>query len=187
MADGDVLVVAATTTELGGRPGLVCGVGPIEAAAVTAAALATRRPAAVLHVGIAGGRGLPIGSVVIGAGARYLDIDAAIPVVDTAEADVRLVAALAAALPEAPVLEVATSAAVGTSSCASGAPSVEGMEGFGVLRACALAGVPAVELRVVSNAIGEEDRGLWDIPGALARLEDVLPVALRAVERAVAR
>jgi nucleoside phosphorylase len=35
------------------------------------------------------------------------------------------------------------------------------MEGFGVLRACALAGVPAVELRVVSNAIGEPDRSKW--------------------------
>lgn len=187
MLDGDVLLVAATTAELGGRPGLVCGIGPVEGAAVTAAALAERRPAAVLHVGIAGGRGLQVGTVVIGSGALYLDILAAIPVLDHLEADARLVEALATALPGAPVVEIGSSAAVGVSSGAPGAPPVEGMEGFGVLRACALAGVPAVELRVVSNEVGEHDRSLWDIPGALARLEDVVPLALRAVEQAAAR
>ena len=35
------------------------------------------------------------------------------------------------------------------------------MEGFGVLRACELAGVPAVELRAISNAIDEPDRARW--------------------------
>jgi futalosine hydrolase len=49
------------------------------------------------------------------------------------------------------------------------------MEGFGVLRAAALAGVPAVELRVISNEIGEPDRSNWDIHGALGALETVLP------------
>ena len=32
------------------------------------------------------------------------------------------------------------------------------MEGYAVLRAAALAGVPAVEVRVLANAIGEPDR-----------------------------
>jgi futalosine hydrolase len=35
------------------------------------------------------------------------------------------------------------------------------MEGFAVLRACEAAGVAAVELRAVSNAIGERDRSKW--------------------------
>ncbi|MGZ4411040.1 MAG: hypothetical protein ACXVY8_02800 [Gaiellaceae bacterium] len=55
-----ILVVAATARELGGLdPGvrtLVCGVGPVEAAASTAAALARARPQALLNVGLAGCR-----------------------------------------------------------------------------------------------------------------------------------
>ena len=54
-------------------------------------------------------------------------------------------------------------AAVGRSAADA---SVEAMEGFGVLRAAALAGVPALELRAISNMVGEEDRTRWDIPGA---------------------
>ena len=48
------------------------------------------------------------------------------------------------------------------------------MEGFAVLRACALAGVPAVELRAVSNAIDEPDRAKWRFDDALAALADAL-------------
>jgi futalosine hydrolase len=60
-------------------------------------------------------------------------------------------------LPDAVVAPIGTSASVnGAHGC-----DVEGMEGFGVLRACAVAGVPALELRVVSNAIGEPDRAKW--------------------------
>ena len=178
-------LVAATAVELGGLPGLACGVGPVEAAVATAAALASRRPAAVRHVGVAGGRGLPIGAVVVGSEAVYLDLAAAIPVVDRTAPSGRLVEAVAGALPGAVILPIGTSAAVGAGDGSSSAPSVEAMEGFGVLRACALAEVPAVEVRVISNEIGEPDRARWDIPGALARLDDVLPAALAAIERAV--
>ena len=41
------------------------------------------------------------------------------------------------------------------------------MEGYAVLRAAALAGVPAVEVRVLANAIGEPDRERWAIDEAL--------------------
>jgi nucleoside phosphorylase len=58
---------------------------------------------------------------------------------------------------------------------------VEAMEGFAVLRACALAGVPAVEARVVSNAIGEPDRSLWRFDDAFARLGALLPRLVAAV------
>ncbi|TMK33173.1 MAG: futalosine hydrolase, partial [Actinobacteria bacterium] len=56
-----ILVVAATQRELDGAGGaetLACGIGPVEAAAATASALASRRPDALLHVGIAGASGL---------------------------------------------------------------------------------------------------------------------------------
>jgi futalosine hydrolase len=48
------------------------------------------------------------------------------------------------------------------------------MEGFGVLRACALAGVPAVELRAVSNAPDEADRGTWSFEDAFAALGEAV-------------
>ncbi len=42
------------------------------------------------------------------------------------------------------------------------------------------AGVPAVEVRVVSNEIGEADRSRWNIPGAIERLHAVLEALLDA-------
>ncbi len=48
------------------------------------------------------------------------------------------------------------------------------MEGFGVLRACALAGVPAVELRVISNSPDEPDRSKWRFEEAFAVLGDAV-------------
>ena len=55
------------------------------------------------------------------------------------------------------------------------------MEGFGVLRACALAGVPAVELRAISNAVNESDRSLWRIDEALQLLAGAVPRVLEAL------
>jgi nucleoside phosphorylase len=56
------------------------------------------------------------------------------------------------------------------------------MEGFGVLRAAALAGVPAVELRAVSNAVEEGDRARWRIDDALAALREATPRLLEALD-----
>lgn len=172
-----VLLVAATERELGPFDGLACGIGPVEAAAATASALASSEVGAVLHVGIAGARGLVAGTVVIGAEALYCDIAAAVPVVNRVTADARLVEAVRRVVPDAPVLPIGTSAAVGT---VGHEVAVEAMEGFGVVRAAVLAGVPAVEVRVVSNEIGEADRARWDIPGAVARLHAILPGLLTA-------
>ncbi|MGE5689733.1 MAG: hypothetical protein ACM33B_04180 [Pseudomonadota bacterium] len=161
----ELLLVAATERELGDRRGLVCGIGPVEAAARTAAALATHRPEAVLHVGLAGARSLEPPALVLGAEAVYEDLEAAIPVVARAAPDPGLLARVRTELPEAHVLPIGTSARVGAVAC-----DVEAMEGFGVLRACALAAVPAVELRAVSNAIGEPDRARWRVDEACAAL-----------------
>jgi nucleoside phosphorylase len=180
------LLVAATAPELCGRPGLACGIGPVEAAAATARALALRPPDAVVHVGVAGGAGLEPGALVVGTEAVYLDLAAAVPVVARARPDAALLAAARAALPDAEALPIATSAAVGAARDAvSRAGRVEAMEGFAVLRACALAGVPAVEVRAVANEIGEPDRGRWRIPDALAALDAALPALLDAVAAAV--
>src|SRR6185437_12714859 len=50
------------------------------------------------------------------------------------------------------------------------------------------AGVPAVELRAISNAVGEADRARWRIDDALARLRETVPRLLEAlVDCAAAR
>lgn len=180
-ADG-ILLVAATERELGGRAGLACGVGPVEAAAAVARALATDPPEAVLHLGLAGGMELDPGTLVVGTEAVYLDLTAAIPVVSRALPDPSLVAAVRRALPSAPALPIGTSAAVGgLRSSEPHARLVEAMEGFGVLRACELAGVPAVEVRAISNAIGEVDRERWELERGLAALAEALPRLVAAI------
>ena len=47
----------------------------------------------------------------------------------------------------------------------------EAMEGFGVAEAAAAHGVPVLELRTVSNAVGPRDRAAWRIGEAFAALE----------------
>lgn len=168
-----MLVVAATERELAGpdrADRLCCGVGPVEAAARTARRLAEEKPEAVLHVGIAGSRTIAPLTVVLGSIAVYEDFRAEFPIVDRVEPDEALLARARAWLPDAPVLPIGTSAAVGgTTRC-----EVEAMEGFGVLRACALAGVPAVELRVIANSPDEPDRTKWLFEDALGVLAATL-------------
>jgi nucleoside phosphorylase len=175
---GGVLLVAATDIELCDHAGIACGVGPVEAAAATARALTLEKPGAVVHVGIAGGRGITPGALVIGSESVYCDIAAAIPVVGTIEPDARLLAAVRAVFPDALALPIGTSASVG--GLTSGGLRVEAMEGFAVLRACAHAEVPAIELRAISNEISEPDRGRWRIGPALETLADAIPRVLEA-------
>ena len=170
-----LLVVAATERELAGVAGadtLACGIGPVEAAAATARALAERRPSAVLHVGIAGARGLDVATTVLGTEAVYCDLGAAVPVVDRAFPDAVLLAAVRAAFPALPALPIGTSARVGGTVTDL---ELEAMEGFAVLRAAELAAVPAVEVRVIANEIDEPDRTRWRVDEALAALAEQLP------------
>lgn len=177
-----ILVVAATERELAGADGaltLACGIGPVEAAFATARSLAAERPAALLHVGIAGARGVPAPELVIGSEAVYEDAGEGRLVPSRTLPDARLLEAARRALPDAHVLPIGTSARVaGTSAC-----EVEAMEGFAVLRAAELAGVPAVEVRAVSNEIDEPDRTRWRFDEALSALEVALPRLLAELQR----
>lgn len=168
-----LLVVAATERELvpvDGTRTLLCGIGPVEAGVSTARALAKERPTAVLHVGIAGARGIEPLTLVLGSEAVYCDAEG--PFVPArATPDSGLLDRLRDAFPAARVERIGTSARVGGSH----GVDVEAMEGFAVLRACELAGVPAVEVRVVSNEIGEPDRALWRFDDAFATLARALP------------
>lgn len=177
-----ILVVAATERELAGVDGadtLLCGVGPVEAAAATSRALAGQRPDLLLHIGIAGARGIEPPQLVIGSESVYEDAVGGAWVPESVQPDPRLVEAARRALPDAHVLPIGTSARVGgTRDC-----QVEAMEGFGVLCAAGLAGVPAVEIRSISNAIDEPDRARWRFDDALAALEQALPRLLAELGR----
>ena len=171
-----LVVVAATERELAfvhGAETFACGVGPVDAAASTARLLAERGPAVVLHVGLAGARGIEPPALVLGSESVYSDVadpSSTFPRVERVEPDAELLARARRLLPEARVLPIATSGRVsGGTGCA-----VEAMEGFGVLRACVLAGAPAVELRAVSNDVDEPERGRWRFEDALAALEEAL-------------
>ena len=171
-----MLVVAATERELAildGADTVCCGIGPVEAALQTARAIAERRPDAVLHVGIAGAHGIEPPALVLGSEAVYCDvIDAGstLPRVERVRPDAALLERVRGALPDAHVLPIATCGKVGGGAGCD----VEAMEGFGVLRACELAGVPAVELRAISNSPGEPDRAKWRFDEAFATLADAV-------------
>lgn len=183
-ANAAVLVIAATARELatpGGWRTLCCGVGPVDAAAATAAALAAERPAVIVHVGIAGARrasSLVPPAIVVGVEAIYCDLG-----VPERFAPARLVTPAALVEAACRALPGATRAAIGTSgrvghTCGC---EVEAMEGFGVLRAAALAGVPAIEVRVISNAVEETDRTLWRFDEAFAAVQALTPRLVREI------
>jgi futalosine hydrolase len=182
----DVLVVAATEAELSGRHGLVCGVGPVEAAARVASAVERERPGAILHVGVAGARaesGLVPLQLVVGDVAVYEDLFTARRLApDVVRADASLLGALRQALPEAPVVSIGTTGRVGGGSRCP----VEAMEGFAVLRAAELAGVPAVEVRAISNHV-EDERSAWRLDEAIAVVRNALPTLEAAVVAARVR
>ena len=109
---------------------------------------------------------------VVGLEARYCDLTVPpewAPRVVTAPA--HLVEAATRALPHAVRCAIGTSARVGGSTGCD----VEAMEGFGVLRAAQLAGVPAIEVRVISNEIEEEDRSRWRFDEAFAAVIEATP------------
>jgi len=174
-----LLVVTATAFEaalVDGAPvrTVVCGIGPVEAALATARAIADDAPTAIVQLGIAGAQTLPNGSIVLGSEAVYCDVIdplARIPRVERVRADADLLAVARRSLPDAHVLPIGTTGRVG--GCVD--CEVEAMEGFGVLRAAALAGVPALEVRAVSNPVAEADRDRWRVDDALDALRVAVP------------
>jgi predicted 5'-methylthioadenosine/S-adenosylhomocysteine nucleosidase len=178
-----VLLVAATPLELAPftyAETLACGVGPVEAAAATALRLASgQSPSGILHLGVAGARDLDPGTLVLGEEAVYCDLGAVeIEIVRRSAPDPRLLELARKALPEAVVAPIGTSAHVG--GAAAGA-DVEAMEGFAVLRAAERAGVPAIELRAISNRYADS-RADWQIQMALDALIRAVPRLLEVFD-----
>lgn len=184
---------------------IVAGVGPAAAAAGTATALALAEAAGkpyglVVSAGIAGGFWpvAPVGHVTVAETIVAADLgvatdDGFVPVAElgfgTSEhrPPARLSRGVARALGAAygPVLTVSTitGTAEGAAELTRRHPNAvaEAMEGFGVAEAAAARGLPALEIRTVSNTVGPRDRAAWRIGDALSALTTAfgkLPAAL---------
>ncbi|MDX5576469.1 futalosine hydrolase [Streptomyces griseus] len=191
-----VAVPGAELHRCGAFDVLAGGAGPAAAAAATAFALAAGASAPVpyglvVSAGIGGAFTplTPLGSLVVASDIVAADLgadtpDGFLPVTalgfgrDRFAPPPALVrdAAAAAGAAAGPVLTVST--VTGTAERAAGLLAAhpgalaEAMEGFGVAEAAARAGVPVLELRAVSNAVGPRDRDAWRIGDALAALTD---------------
>jgi futalosine hydrolase len=174
---------------------VLSGVGKANAAGATAAAIATSRYAAVLSVGIAGAYGdLPIGAAVAGVAAVYADegVQASDGFTDIAAlgfppadlpgvrfpADPELFQVLRT-LADASGVIATVSTCSGTDALAAERAARTGaiaecMEGAAVLHAAHRLGVPAAELRVISNTTGDRPRQVWNMGLALSKLADVI-------------
>lgn len=174
---------------------LVTGVGKANATGALMAAAAGRLYSWAINLGIGGAlprlpAPVPIGQVVLGTLAHFADEgvqtpDGFVPLAhlgfacgingtDSVEPDPGLVHELA---PSADVLGgIATvSVCSGTDALAAQIAGrtgaiAEGMEGAGFLLAAARLGLPAAEMRVISNTTGDRTRQVWDIRTAMARL-----------------
>jgi futalosine hydrolase len=189
----------------------VLGVGKARTAGGLAWALRTHRPTAVLQVGIGGaylGSFLSIGLAMLAevdleldlgiAGAEgWADVEALrvplLPGSDAGTAAGREAptdagwTGLLAEISGLPRGRFATLDAV-TADIERGAAmqrrfdvSIESMEGAAAASVAARLGVPFAELRAVSNVVGERDRALWDLRGAIRVATDAAAGALAGV------
>ncbi len=193
-----ILLVCAVAKELdwlNSRAGvelLVAGVGPVDAAARVAKALAHTRYDVVVNAGIAGalpgaaevGDGVVVGEefmeLNLETGDRIVLPDGNI-VADRVPADSQLVEAVTALgfplVRGVTVSRVTSTDATAQRLRARGA-EVESMEGFAVLRAAQLSGIPSIEVRGISNVVGDRDKSAWDFEAGLRGLRRVLNATL---------
>ncbi|MGW6983899.1 futalosine hydrolase [Streptomyces sp. NPDC054932] len=168
---------------------LVGGVGPAAAAAAAATALALADYSLVVSAGIGGGfaPAAPPGSLVVADAIVAADLGAETPdgFLDVTElgfghsvhlppAELAARAAEATGALLAPVLTVSTVTGTAARAAVLAArhpmAGAEAMEGFGVAEAAAAHGLPVLEIRAVSNAVGPRDRAAWRIGDALTAL-----------------
>jgi futalosine hydrolase len=191
----NILVIVASQLEADQLPSLpnartvVSGVGAVSAALATQAALLEQAADLVLSVGIAGAypnSGLQIGDVLVSSSVVYAGLGVqngfrveplnfagatqVLPVWEKAQAfaqAAKLECGIIATL-ETVTTNVSKAEAIETQFDAK----AEAMEGAGVAQAALRYGVPILELRAISNAVG--DRQNWHIKTALENLKTVL-------------
>lgn len=196
-----ILVACAVARELGSwaqRPEietLVTGVGPVEAGIAVADALARRSYALVVNAGIAGafpGAARIGDGVVVSEDAFELCLEDGRPIAlpggervsGTAVSDPAIVASLTArgfAARRGVTVARVTATEATAQRLALGGAQVESMEGFAVLRACARSGVPAVQLRGISNRAGARERSGWNFDAGLAGLTRIAEACFEIV------
>ncbi len=168
---------------------LVTGIGPVEASCAVAEALARRPYRLMVNAGLAGSfdGAAPVGDgIVVVDDAIELGLESgallALPpgssLVDRASSDPYLVDQLRArgflALRGITVARVTSSEATAGRLARELGAQVESMEGFAALRAAQRAGVPAIEVRGISNRCGDRGRSGWDFVAGVAGLRRIL-------------
>ena len=179
---------------------VVAGIGRTNAAAATAEALTEARAtgalfAAVISTGIAGalpGSNLALGTVIVADACIYAEEGIALP---EGQGDMRVLgfplgdfegnrvpvdgALLVAFRALGPACEIATVATCSGTDVAAlsvrtrtGAMA-EAMEGAAVVHAARRVGVPALEIRSISNTTGDRATQQWDIAAAFTALQRV--------------
>ncbi len=171
---------------------LVTGIGPVEAAAAVSRALAQSTYDLVISAGIGGAfeGAAEIGEgVVVADDFLQLDLETDAPlalpegvrVVDRAGSDLVLVDRLVE-LGFRSVRGVTVTRVTATDETADALAAlgvgVESMEGFAVLRAAEIAGVPAIEVRGISNIVCERTRSRWDFSAGVRGAETILNALL---------
>jgi futalosine hydrolase len=193
-----ILVACAVGKELEGfRPQphvemLVTGVGVVEAAAAVSRALAQSTYDLVISAGIAGAfeGAAELGEgVVVADDLLQLELETGAPialpeglrVIDRAGSDLVLVDRLVE-LGFRSVRGVTVTRVTATDDTADTLAAlgvgVESMEGFAVLRAAEIAGVPAIEVRGISNIVCERSRSRWDFGAGVRGVEKILNALL---------
>jgi len=181
-AGSDVLIIAG-------------GVGPAAAAAAASYAVATHDVSHIVSMGIAGAfasahlsaGAVALASVIVAAdlGAltpeRFLDLaamgldgGATVPSDPAMFADARAgLARTGLSVAVGPLLTLSTvtgTALRAAELMAQHGAVAEAMEGAGVAHVAALHNIPVLEVRTISNQVGNRDRESWDLLGALTSL-----------------
>jgi futalosine hydrolase len=175
---------------------LVTGVGPVEAAAGVSRALAQSPYDLVISAGVAGaledvaeiGEGVVISEEIFEVNLENgapLSLPEGACVVDRAGSDLLLVDRLVEmgfkSLRAITVPRVTATDNTAQRLRALGV-GVETMEGFAVLRSAEIAGVPAIEVRGISNLVCDRARSRWDLDAGIAGTEKVLHALLSLVQ-----
>ncbi|MCR9160172.1 MAG: futalosine hydrolase [Nannocystaceae bacterium] len=174
---------------------LELGVGKIEASLALTRRLCAGLPEVVVNFGVAGcfpGTGLEVGDVCLVSQESLADegvvtedgfedlVALKLAARATWRADEAWTRRVSSVLQGVPSVRGTTVSTVsGTDALASAyakrvRPAVESMEGAAVARVCEAFDVPWVQVRSISNRVGERREGGWDIRLAKARLHDAV-------------
>jgi futalosine hydrolase len=186
-----ILLASAVAAELvfweprDGVATLVTGVGSVEASCALTAELCRQRYRLVVNAGLAGAFDGAAGigdAVVVAEDFIELGLENGSPLslprgdrtFDTSRSDAMLVAQISGrgfpAVRGITVSRVTSTAATAQRLATELDAQVESMEGFAALRAAERMGVPAIELRGISNRCGERASSGWDFDAGIAAL-----------------